>query len=1058
MRILLTSNASYDPPRGGSTRSNLAWLDVLSSAGNQCRVVATGAAHQLTRQGGIEILSVPGLSRHTDLLKAEIRAFAPDWVLVSSEDVGHVLLRSADEAAPGRIVYLAHTPQFFPFGPAAWHREEIATAVVQRAAGVIAIGRHMARYIEEHTGRKAEVIHPPIYGALPYRLLGAFNNDWVLTINPCQVKGIEIFLALAERFPDCTFAALRGWGTTRADEASLARLSNIHILDSVPDIEDVLARARVLLMPSLWYEGFGLIAMEAMLRGIPVIASDSGGLAECKQGTGYVIPINPIQGYEAEFDETHMPKPKLGPQNIEPWAAALNTLLKDPQAWQEESQRSRVAAMRFVSGIEANAIERFLSTLAGSTFGDDHTRKLRILLAHNSLYFPSTGGGDKSNRLLMEALADRGHEVRVVARIENFSDSGQARLLAELQARGFTADSVDSGVVQMNFKGVDVHTLAANPNLRAYFSDQISIFNPDVIVTSTDDPAQLLLDIALRSPRARVVHLVRATIAVPFGWQSSSPDPRRAGLLKRVDAVVAVSEAVAKYCREEGGLKAIHLPISLMENPRADPEDLGSFNNEFITMVNPSAVKGLSIFLDLARRLPGLRFAAVRSWGSTSEDLAALRALPNVTLLDPVDDIRVILKRTRVLLVPSVWVEARSRIVVEAMMHGVPVVASDVGGIPEAKLGVPYLIPVNPIRRYTHAVTSNMVPIAEVPAQNIDPWIEAIEKLTGDPVHYADIAAWSRRAALEYVHGLSVEPFERLLESLVRQPKQDRLQRTPPVNELSSVKKRLLTLRLAQARTKLWFPYLAPLPDKAMRLFTLPHAGAGASQFRKWAMPERVALSPVCLPGREARIRETPYDSMPTLIAALATEIAPYTRHPYALFGHSMGAGIAFELARELQRRSLPSPAALFVSSARAPRLRIPADGQRDPSDEELLDELRRLGGIPSTEPEALETILPALRVDTRLYRNYRYQPGSPLNMPLFIYGATDDPALAPELLDAWLEVTTGPVIKRLFQGGHFYLFNNSGDFLAEFHRDLAAVLPACRSSLREPKTAPSTR
>jgi glycosyltransferase involved in cell wall biosynthesis len=367
MRVLLASNASYDPPRGGSTRSNLVWLKTLAEAGHQCRVVApllemSGSARR-SFHGKIEIVSVPDLSRHSTALKDEIHRFGPDWVLVSSEDLGHVLLRAAEHQAPGHLIYLAHTPQFFPFGPASWHTDDTATAIIRRAAGIVAIGHHMSGYIREHAGVAAEVIHPPIYGSPPYKQLGSFDRGWVLMINPCLVKGIDIFVALAEQLPEYEFAALRGWGTTRADTARLARLPNCRLLENVPDIEEVLANTRVLLMPSLWYEGFGLIAMEAMLRSVPVIASDSGGLLECKKGAGYVLPVNPIQSYEQVCDETHMPKPKLPPQDTRPWEEALRTLLTNRKAWEEEATRSRENALHFVSTLDPGALARYLGSL-----------------------------------------------------------------------------------------------------------------------------------------------------------------------------------------------------------------------------------------------------------------------------------------------------------------------------------------------------------------------------------------------------------------------------------------------------------------------------------------------------------------------------------------------------------------------------------------------------------------------------------------------------------------------------------------------------------------------
>ena len=121
----------------------------------------------------------------------------------------------------------------------------------------------------------------------------------------------------------------------------MAALPNVRVLETVRNIDEVLAQTRLLLMPSLWYEGFGLIVMEAMLRGMPVIASDSGGLVEAKQGTGFVIPVRPIERFEPVFDETRMPKPvdvRAGHRAV--GAGRLRALLTDRAAY-EPNRRHR---------------------------------------------------------------------------------------------------------------------------------------------------------------------------------------------------------------------------------------------------------------------------------------------------------------------------------------------------------------------------------------------------------------------------------------------------------------------------------------------------------------------------------------------------------------------------------------------------------------------------------------------------------------------------------------------------------------------------------------------
>lgn len=651
---------------------------------------------------------------------------------------------------------------------------------------------------------------------------------------------------------------------------------------------------------------------------------------------------------------------------------------------------------------------------------------MKILLAQNSLYYPAHGGGDKSNRLLMEALAALGHECLAVARISAFGEPAEAPYLEDLRSRGTTFSSRD-GVVRFIRNGVGVRVVT-NANLRAAFAAAVEEFGPDIILASTDDPAQLLLEVALRSG-ARVVYLARATLAVPFGPDCAFPSEAKTARLRACDAVVGVSRYVAEYIRRYAGIDAVHVPISLME-PEEWP-DLGSFDSEFATLVNPCAVKGIAIFLGLADEFPKQHFAAVPTWGTNSADRAALEGRANVRLLAPVDDINVLLARTRVLLVPSLWAEARSRIVLEAMLRGVPVMGSDVGGIPEAMMGVPYLLPVNPIKRYGAQVDEQMVPVAEVPPQNLAPWREAFARLTGDRAHWEEIARESRRAARAYAADLHAGHFDEVLRRTMAREKKAAVAAATPGPELSSEKKKLLSIMLRKkAPAASWFPGVEK--GSGERLFWFPHAGGGAVT----AANENVVG--VRLPGRESRLAEAPFERMGPLVEALAGAIEGYLDRPFSFFGHSMGAVVAFELARELRRRGRPMPRMLIASGARAPQFRRGHVPPAAPSHEEFMAQLRQLGGLPTDDPALLRGVLPALQADATLYRHYVYSEGDPFTFPIRAYGGAEDANVRREHLEAWAEQTTSGFAVRVFAGGHFYLNTARDEFLTALAEDLA--------------------
>jgi surfactin synthase thioesterase subunit len=440
--------------------------------------------------------------------------------------------------------------------------------------------------------------------------------------------------------------------------------------------------------------------------------------------------------------------------------------------------------------------------------------------------------------------------------------------------------------------------------------------------------------------------------------------------------------------------------------------------------------------------MPDVDFAAVPTWGATAEDLAAMRERSNVTLLPPVDNIDDLLRITKVMLVPSVWAEARSRIVVEAMSRGVPVIASNAGGIPEAKMGVPYLLPVNVISHYRAAVDTNMVPVAEVPPQDADPWECALRRIISDRAHWTEIAQQSRDAALNYARNLNVLPFERYLDELVQRPKKQ----PPQQAGLSDEKRKLLALRVKQKAgvgkpaEKVWFAGLEQARPGQPLLFCFPYAGAGTMAYSLWRdrLQADVAVVPVRLPGRESRVAEPFFTRMEELIPALGSAIDGHLPgREFTFFGHSMGAGIAFELARYLRRRGRPMPRTLIVSAARAPQYRLKWEPGPEPEDAELIEQLRRLEGVPAdvlANPELLRIALPVLRADARLYRHYIYKPEEPLAIPIRAYGGAEDPNVRAEHLEAWREQTTSSFVRREFRGGHFYFHE---DFWAALRRDV---------------------
>jgi surfactin synthase thioesterase subunit len=236
-------------------------------------------------------------------------------------------------------------------------------------------------------------------------------------------------------------------------------------------------------------------------------------------------------------------------------------------------------------------------------------------------------------------------------------------------------------------------------------------------------------------------------------------------------------------------------------------------------------------------------------------------------------------------------------------------------------------------------------------------------------------------------------------------------------------------------------------PGARLRLFCFPHAGGGVAPYYTWRrdLPPAVQVCPVHLPGREDRIDEAPATELPALVTALADALAPALDLPCALFGHSMGALLAFELARELRRRAARGPVHLFVSARRAPHVPDPAAPFHHLADPEFLAELaRRYNGIPAAvlaDPELVRLFLRPLRADIQLLETYAHCAEPPLECPVSAFAATDDRVVAPEAVASWGDLSSGRFILRMIQGEHFFLTSARAEVLGAIREDLAAHL-----------------
>ncbi|GAA0401674.1 thioesterase II family protein [Streptomyces luteireticuli] len=249
------------------------------------------------------------------------------------------------------------------------------------------------------------------------------------------------------------------------------------------------------------------------------------------------------------------------------------------------------------------------------------------------------------------------------------------------------------------------------------------------------------------------------------------------------------------------------------------------------------------------------------------------------------------------------------------------------------------------------------------------------------------------------------------------------------------------------ANQREWLRSFHPAPGARVRLVCFPHAGGSASYY----FPMSASLAPdvdvvaVQYPGRQDRRNEPCIDDIGQLadrIDEVLTADGLGSGAPYAFFGHSMGAVLAFEVALRRERRGEPGPVRLFASGRRAPgRFRDERVHQGD--DAAVIAEMRLLGGTDSRwlqDRELMAMVLPVLRADYRAVERYRAGAGARIAAPVTILTGDTDPRTSAEEADAWREHTSGGCAVSTFSGGHFFLEQHQSAVLDTVRRGLAGV------------------
>ncbi|KAK9768398.1 hypothetical protein K7432_000999 [Basidiobolus ranarum] len=425
-------------------------------------------------------------------------------------------------------------------------------------------------------------------------------------------------------------------------------------------------------------------------------------------------------------------------------------------------------------------------------------KHFRFLLIQSARGLYASSGGYKANIHLAEGLVKSGYTVKMVANVWASDLKNFTYTTEKLELNQLTSPSTSLQVYRFYFKNMEVvgfdladcqrvftsefqqrrirwlgeeEEFPDMENYRKFLLNEYAKFHPTHVIFNESTSLKIFSDLK-GVVKVFICHACEHLSFGPyagypnFGTSKSDIETQR---LRKVDGLWVVSKCIQKYIADYSGIEATYMPIHPLTYGAQPFPVYNNFNHGLVTAINPGSVKGFHIFLDLAKSLPHVTFGAVKSWSLLPNQVDILSAQKNIRILETFRDMDNLWRKTKILLVPSVWCEAFGLIVVEAMLRGIPVLASNIGGLPEAKCGITEgLIPVKILtgERSNDPEYIKNWGVYLIPEQNVDPWVESVTELINDPVKYQRVRKDGIEAAYQYLNSIDVNIYERWLTEL----------------------------------------------------------------------------------------------------------------------------------------------------------------------------------------------------------------------------------------------------------------------------------------------------